>query len=233
MRFQNGTLSIRGLWWRVSGSARAAAGHLRTTRNKLTGIPLRARSPANRETLDFLATTRSRTIAEIGVEWGSTSEGILRWLAGDGTLHLFDYEDRIESVVETLRRSGFSNIVPHANSRRTLDSYNWELMKLLKESSAPLFDYVYLDGAHTWAIDALAFYLVDLLLKRGGYIDFDDYDWTISASPTVNPIVFPAMKRLYTEEQMATAQVKLIVDLLVRRGGKYEEVVPNKIFRKR
>ena len=27
------------------------------------------------------------------------------------------------------------------------------------------------------------------------YIDFDDYEWTIAGSPTVNPRVFPAIGR--------------------------------------
>jgi hypothetical protein len=106
-------------------------------------------------------------------------------------------------------------------------------MNLLSGNSAPLFEYVYLDGAHTWAVDALAFCLIDRLLKPDGYVDFDDYDWTIDASPSINPRVFPVMRRLHTEEQMTTPQVKLIVDLLVRRDPRYEEVVPNKVFRKR
>jgi len=105
-------------------------------------------------------------------------------------------------------------------------------MRILQQNPGPLFDYVYLDGAHTWAIDALTFFLIDLLLKPGGYIDFDDYHWTIDGSPTVNPRVYPRIREMYTEEQMQASQVALIVDLLVRRPGRYEEVVPDKIFRK-
>ena len=65
--------------------------------------------------------------------------------------------------------------------------------------------------------------------SSGGYIDFDDYHWTIDGSPTVNPRVYPRMREMYTEEQMQTSQVALIVELLVRRPGRYEEVVPDKI----
>lgn len=186
----------------------------------------------NARTLEFLTATNCRTIAEIGVDRGATSEAILAWLDGRGVLHLFDFDDRLSPVAERLRRKGLANFVTHGNSHRTLDSYNWSLMKVLKDSPAPLFDYVYLDGAHTWALDALAFFLVDLLLTPGGYVDFDDYDWAIERSPTVNPRVFPRMREMYTEEQMQTRQVASIVELLVRRPGRYEEVVPNKIFRK-
>ena len=48
----------------------------------------------------------------------------------------------------------------------------------------------------------------------------------------MNPHAFPATSKLYTEEQSGERQVALIVDLLVRRDPRYEEVVENKIFRK-
>ena len=105
-------------------------------------------------------------------------------------------------------------------------------MEMLRDGPVPALDYVYLDGAHTWAIDGFAFCLVDRLLEVGGYIDFDDYYWTINESPSTNPKAFPAIRRLYTDDQMGVAQVKQVVDLLVRRSGRYEEVKPNKIFRK-
>jgi len=186
----------------------------------------------NQCTLDFLATTNCKVIAEVGVGVGSTSMAIAQWLDGKGMLHLFDFQERVDMVAEQLRQKGYRNVVAHGNSKRLLDSYNWSLMKLLREHEHPIFDYVYLDGAHTWAVDALAFFLIDRLLRPGGYIDFDDYDWTISSSPTVNPKVYPIMNKLYTPEQVNEPNVKLIVDLLVRRDASYEEVIPNKIFRK-
>jgi hypothetical protein len=187
---------------------------------------------ANPRTIEFLASTGARTIAEIGVDQGATSEAILGWLAGQGVLHLFDFDDCLDRVTQRLRSGHVTNFVAHGNSRRTLDSYNWSLMRMLQQQPAPLFDYVYLDGAHTWAIDALTFFLLDRLLKPGGYLDFDDYHWTIDGSPTVNPRVCPRMGEMYTDEQMQTSQVSLIVDLLVRRSGHYDEVVAEKIFRK-
>ena len=187
----------------------------------------------NSQTLEFLATTNCRTIAEVGVERGSTADGILRWLNGRGMLHLFDFEDQLVRTGGTLRERGFSNFVTHGNSRCTLDSYNWSLMRLLSDNPEPIFDYIYLDGAHPWAHDALAFLRIDLLLQPGGYVDFDDYHWTIDESRTVNPRIKPVMSDLYTEEQIKTPQVKIIVDLLVPRRGTYEEVVANNVFCKR
>jgi hypothetical protein len=112
---------------------------------------------ADARTMEFLASTDARTIAEIGVDQGATSEAILAWLGGQGVVHLFDFEDCLDRVTQRLRANDLLNFVAHGNSRRTLDSYNWSLMRMLRQNPAPVFDYVYLDGAHTWAIDGLTF----------------------------------------------------------------------------
>lgn len=170
--------------------------------------------------------------AEIGVYAGDTALAIARELDGDGELHLFDFEDKVAAALARIEGAGYGNAVGHPNSRRLMDSYNWSLMALLRERDAPRFDYVFLDGAHTFAVDGLAFVLVDRLLQPGGLIDFDDYHWTIERSPSMNPSVFPASERLYTHEQMAERQVALVVELLVRGGGHYEEIERNRLFRK-
>jgi predicted O-methyltransferase YrrM len=187
---------------------------------------------ANERTVEFFSQTTASSYAEIGVYRGDTALEIANHLAGRGRLHLFDYDDRLHEVERRLRAAGHDNVTLHPNSRRLLDSYNWSLMQLLEEHRGPIFDYVFLDGAHTWAHDALAFLLVDRLLRPGGYIDFDDYGWTLRRSPSMNPVAFPEVERLYTDDQIDTAQVALVVDLLVRLDPAYEEVVPNKIFRK-
>jgi predicted O-methyltransferase YrrM len=188
---------------------------------------------ANSRTVEFFAASGCQTYAEVGIYEGDTALAIATSLDGDGELHLFDFEDRVDAVAARLREAGHENVVAHPNSRRLLDSYNWSLMRLLRDRETPVFDYVFVDGAHTWAHDALAFFLIDRLLQPGGYIDFDDYTWTLRSSPSMNPAAFPEVEQLYTDDQIDTAQVALVVDLLVKSDPAYEEVVPNKIFRKR
>jgi predicted O-methyltransferase YrrM len=187
----------------------------------------------NERTVAFFAASGCRRYAEVGVYKGHTAARIAAVLAGEGTIDLFDYADRVEPVAAALRDAGHANVVAHGNSRRLLDSYNWSLMRVLAQDPQPSFDYVFLDGAHTWAHDALAFLLADRLLAPGGYVDFDDYRWTLRASPSMNPSAFPDIERLYTDEQIDGRQVALVVDLLVREDPRYEEVVADKIFRKR
>jgi len=188
---------------------------------------------ANDVTVATFAESGCRRYAEIGVYKGYTASRVAEVLGGDGEIHLFDYADRVEPVARALREAGHANVVAHPNSRRVLDSYNWSLMRVLAERGEDAFDYVFLDGAHTWVHDALAFALADRLLAPGGYVDFDDYRWTLRASPSMNPEAFPEVERLYTDEQIDAQQVALVVDLLVRRDARYEEVVADKVFRKR
>ena len=187
----------------------------------------------NTATLEFLAQVDVKAIAEIGIYRGMTSERLAEYLGGEGELHLFDFDDVVEPVAARLKAAGFDNVSAHGNSRKLLDSYNWSLMKLLREHEDPIFDYVFLDGAHTWGVDGFAFFLIDRLLRPGGYLDLDDYGWSLGRSPTMRPTVLPITAELYTDEQIEARQVALVVDLLIRRDERYEEVVPQRIFRKR
>jgi hypothetical protein len=149
----------------------------------------------NERTVELFAAAGCRRYAEIGVYRGYTAERIARVLGGGGEIHLFDYADRVEPVAARLRAAGHRNVVAHGNSRRLLDSYNWSLMAVLAEQPEPVLDYVFIDGAHAWAHDALAFLLADRLLVRGGYIDFDDDGRTPASSPSMNPAAVPRSRR--------------------------------------
>jgi predicted O-methyltransferase YrrM len=225
---------------------------LRLARNRLRTIPFLIRNrlrairwddrrnyPAlldvhgyNRPVVEFLRNTDCRMIAEIGVYQGHTSREIANWLAGEGELHLYDFHDTVQKVADELAAAGHHNVRAYGNSYRYLDSYNWTLGQVLRDHPEPIYDFVYVDGAHTWAIDGFTTLLVDRLLLPGGYIAYDNYLWTLSASPSTRPEVFPLTAKMYTDEQMHTQQVKMIFDLLIRRDDRFQEVVENTIWRK-
>ncbi len=164
-------------------------------------------------------------IGEIGAGYGRTSLGVAKALAGRGELHLFDFEAKLAPILAELRSLGFSNVFTHPNTTRSWDSYNWNLAKLVEGGRHESFDLFYIDGAHTFFHDALAFFLCDRLLKVGGILVMDDYDWSY-ASAGLHP------NRNMTPEQLATAQIKLVVDHFIEPHGSYEPVVPKSTYRK-
>ncbi len=97
-------------------------------------------------------------------------------------------------------------------------SYTWKLMKMLEEDPEPRFDLCYLDGAHNWYVDGFAFFLVDRLLRPGGWIVFDDMNWTYAGSPTNRNT---EKVRQMPEEERITPQVKKVYDLLVKTHPNY------------
>jgi hypothetical protein len=168
--------------------------------------------------------------AEFGIWKADTAANVCR-LFPNATLHLFDFEENIRAAREKL--SVFPNqITYYANSQRYNDSYNWALGKLvLKGKATPIFDYCFLDGAHTFAVDALNHFLCDRLLRVGGFMDFDDYNWKLRGS-SLDPALVPEILLQYTEEQIDKRQVKMIVDGLVKTDPRYVERIPNKVYQK-
>ncbi len=170
------------------------------------------------------------TYAEFGIYRSDTAHNVCTRFP-KATLHLFDFHERIDEARARLSVCG-NDIHYYGNTQKYNDSYNWSLMKIIEaQKGQPLFDYCFLDGAHTVAVDALNYFLCDILLKVGGYIDFDDYDWRLRGS-SLSPEKVPAIAQQYTDEQINAYQVKMIVDTLVRRSAKYVEVNRNKVFQK-
>ena len=176
----------------------------------------------------LLAQGKEPVVAEIGIGIGATTKELAQILDNQGTLHLYDFHGKVIEVVTDLDALGYKNIVGFGNTRRHWDSYNWSLLKQIENTGGPIYDYVYLDGAHTLLHDGLAFFLADRLLKVGGCIDFDDYFWSVSKSKWMADNRYEFM----TEEQVEAQQVKLIIDTLVLQNPRYDEVTPNKVFRK-
>lgn len=124
-------------------------------------------------------------------------------------------------IHELLRRAGLEDIVTPVIAQ---SSYTWELMKLIERRSngrcRPMFDSCFIDGAHSWDVDGFAFFLVEKLLKPGGWLLLDDLDWTYARSPSLR----------HTERVLAmplgertTPQVGKVFDLLVRQHPSFEE----------
>jgi predicted O-methyltransferase YrrM len=169
-------------------------------------------------------------VGEIGIGIGATSLALCRALDHRGEIWFFDFEDRLAELSEDLRQAGFSNFRVFPNSRRSADSYAWTLaMQLRRAQTRPgaapgVFDFVYLDGAHTFQHDAPATVCVKEMVKPGGYLLMDDYDWTIAVSPTMRPSVNPDIVKHFTEEQIELSHVEMVCSLFLDTDPRYEKV---------
>lgn len=166
--------------------------------------------------------------AELGIYKAETAGYILNNYP-NVTVDLFDFNDTILEAKNKFHNFG-DRINYFENSYKFCDSYNYNLLKLIEDGTKK-YNYVFLDGAHTFAIDALSYFLIDLLLVPGGYIDFDDYNWTLEKS-SLNPSLVKETGMCYTDEQIKRKQVKDIVDILVKRNKNYKEIVKNKLYQK-
>ena len=177
---------------------------------------------------------RKIAYAEIGIDQGNTTLEVCKKCKPNSEIHLFDFTEKVNNVKDKIEKQ-FGNKCKIFTYGVVKGDYNWDLMKLVSNNEKDKFDYVYLDGAHTLTIDGLAFVLIDKLLKVGGYIEFDDYEWTIGTSPTCSPYP-PTNNKQYeehfTKEQIDTSHVKLIVDNLVKTNNCYLEIKKNRIYQK-
>ena len=186
---------------------------------KLMGdTPHMSLDQANRLTA-FMAEHVVQNVLELGFAHGVSTCYMAAALArfGSGSIVTIDLESARQqepNIEELLARVGQSGRVTVYYEP---SSYTWRLMKFLKEERCPAFDLCYIDGAHTWFVDGLAFCLVHLLLKPGGWIIFDDLDWTHATSVWAHT----GKVRRMPEDERTTPQVRMIYELLVKSHPQY------------
>lgn len=138
------------------------------------------------ELYQFVLNHRPEAALELGHAHGVSSVYLAAAMeeAGTGALDTVDLEaaaGREPNLEALLERTGLG---PRVNIHREPNSYTWFLKKKIEECTdaagvcAPCYDFAFIDGAKNWTIDGLAFFLVDKLLRPGGWILFDDYKWS-------------------------------------------------------
>lgn len=166
--------------------------------------------------------------AELGVGIGSTTLSVAQKMNGAGEMHLFDFERRVDELADDLRSRGYNNVTTYSNTEKYWDSYHWNLSKLIREGKGEFFDVIYLDGAHTYLHDALAFFMCDRLLKIGGIIVFDDWYWAFANSKWMKDTRHEFM----TEEQAEALQIRMFLEELVNTHVGYEQLEKLTVYRK-
>lgn len=189
----------------------------------LAGIP--HMTPAQGQAItDFIRQHRLRNCLELGFAHGVGTAYIAHAVQslGGGHVATIDLEaarQRRPDIHTTLERARVDPQLVEIYFEPSC--YTWRLMKFLEAGRAGTFDFVYLDGAHAWPVDGFAFLLSKRLLRPGGWILFDDLNWTFE-SPTLQR--YDWVQRMSPEERR-TPQVRKIWELLVKPDPHFDELI--------
>jgi predicted O-methyltransferase YrrM len=172
----------------------------------------------------FIRQQRPISVLELGFAHGVSScyIGAALKANGRGELTTIDLESarHLEPSIDTLLKQ--ADLHDLVRPIYTPTSYNWELMRIIERTPPGewVFDFAFVDGAHSWFVDGLAFFLIDRLLKPGGWILFDDLGWTYAGSRTLGET---DMVRAMPDDEREIPQVGKVFELLVRSHPSYGE----------
>lgn len=166
-------------------------------------------------------------ILELGTAHGTGSCYMAAALheKGKGSVLTIDNKNALSrnpDANELLRKC---NLEAYATPLYANTTYNWELMKIIDSQTKdgicePIFDFCYLDGAHNFEVDSCAFFLVDKLLRPGGYILFDDVNWTYANSPSLKETDW--VTKMEGDEK-TTPHIRKLIELLVVSHQNYTD----------
>ncbi len=166
-------------------------------------------------------------VLELGIAHGTATCFIAAALdeLGRGQVTAVDLEQMADhfqpSAEQQLAATGLGK---YAQIVRMQSGYSWYLHDAIREQSkddvcSPCFDLCVIDGPKNWTIDGGAFFLVDKLLRPGGYIIFDDYHWTYGSRQRA--ATDGITHRELSQVERETPHIREVFELLVKQHPHY------------
>lgn len=203
-------------------------------RDRLAGVPFIGVSNA-RYLYELIVRERLTRILELGIAHGTATCYMAAALEelGEGRITSVDLQDTryVPSPEQQLERFGFERFV---EIHRMKTGYTWFLhdeirRRTLNDSCRPVYDLCIIDGPKQWTIDGFAFFLVDKLLNRGGYLVFDDYSWTFAMADGRREATDGFTHRRLSEDELNTPHISEVFELLVKQHPDYSELAVHPI----
>lgn len=201
-------------------------------KTKTEGIPYI--SPQNARILyDLIVKENLTNILELGVAHGTSTCYMAAALdeIGDGLITAVDLENDSATQNPSLAEQANSlNLSKYIKAVYTKSGYSWFLHDEIVRCSNgtvcnPVYDLCIIDGPKNWTIDGGAFFLVNKLLKPGGWIIFDDYNWTYATAARRKGQSIDELKKRMSESEMETPHIREIFELLVKQEKNYTNFV--------
>lgn len=128
-------------------------------------------------------------------------------------------QPNLETLLEKSKLGGLVHI------HREKNSYNWFLKNKVQNQTEngicePCYDFCFIDGAKNWTIDGFAFFLVDKLLRPGGWLLFDDLKWSYGKVKGRDASDGVTLRSL-SDEEIREPHIELIYRLLVMQHPEY------------
>lgn len=186
---------------------------------KFSDIPHITESKA-RYLYDLIKREKPENCLELGFSHGKSSAVIAQALEENckGKLFTLDLPSALghdKNIHYVLNNLGLAHRV---EVRTDSEGFHWTLMDMLSDPHCPKYDFVFLDGAHTWVGTGFAFLLVERFLRPGAWLVFDDVFWTIKGHQDRRTAKGRAASSVYantTDRERTTQQVRKVFDLLV------------------
>jgi predicted O-methyltransferase YrrM len=130
------------------------------------------------------------------------------------------------SAEEQLHLTGLSRF---AQVIRMETGYTWFLHEdIVRHTTGhrcnEVYDLCIIDGPKNWTIDGAAFFLADKLLKKNGWIIFDDYNWTYARANNARDVTDGISHRQLSKDERETPHIREVFELLVRQHPSYSNL---------
>ena len=182
---------------------------------------------------DLILKEKLTNILELGIAHGTATCYMAAALQelGKGSItsvDLIETKDVFKpSAEEQLAKTDLSEFV---TVKRMQTGYTWFLHdEIASNTNGNVCDEIYdlcvIDGPKNWTIDGAAFFFVDKLLKKDGWIIFDDYLWTYADANKRRDSTDGITHRTLSKDEQETPHIREIFQLLVKQHPHYGKLV--------
>ena len=177
----------------------------------------------------FIIERRLTRILELGIAHGTATcymAAALEELGGGSitAVDLLEVRDHYRpSAEEQLEKTHLARFV---TVHRTQTGYTWFLHDEIARNTTndicqEIYDLCIIDGPKNWTIDGAAFFFADKLLKRDGWIIFDDYYWTYAKADGRREATDGITHRSLSQAERETPHIREVFELLVKQHPHY------------